>query len=470
MRLLLVQPALYNRPQDRSGGLIPPLGLTYLAAYTPPHWEVTIHDEGIQGVSLPEVDLVGITATTWSINRAYEVAAHYRRRGTPVVLGGVHPSMLPQEAQQYVDAVVIGDAEPVWERVVNDAEAGRLESTYHAPPTPLKGLRIPRRDLLQGRYMFTAVNTIRGCPFRCEFCAIDHFYEGKVRRRPLPEVVAELETLPAERPVYFVDGNLYGHSRKDRERFVELCNAIEQGQRQGRIKFDAWVAYAPVDALEDDEALAAARAAGCHVLRIGFESIDSRTLQEMRKKQNVDIGPQRYRELIANARRHGLMLTGEFLIGADSDTPETLRLTREFILDSGLDLMRLNVLQPFPGTDLLARWQQDGRIVVSDFPREWDRYQDDAFLSVVYRPRNFEARELQDFAVRLGREFYSYPRIARRAATSARHAHSLRGALMMAAVAMKSRGLYYDFELGDEDAVRGTASRIRRRFLRALGA
>ena len=467
MRLLLLQPALYNRPQDRSSGLIPPLGLAYLAAYTPPHWRVTIHDEQLQGARLPDADLVGITVTTWTANRAYELADHYRGLGTPVVLGGVHPSMMPDEALQHADAVVIGDAETVWEQVVLDAEQGTLQPRYQASPQPLTDLRHPRRDLLDGRYMFTAVNTIRGCPFRCEFCAIDHFYEGKVRRRPLDEVMAELETLP-DRTVYFVDGNLYGNSRADRRRFIELCNAVEEGQKQGRLRFRTWVAYAPVDALDDDDALAAARAAGCRVLRIGFESIDSRTLEEMRKSQNVEMGPERYAELIRNARRHGLMLTGEFLIGADSDTRETLERTREFILGSGLDLMRLNVLQPLPGTDLLARWKADGRLLVHDFPRDWDRYQDDAFISVVYRPANLTAEELQEFAIECGREFYSYRRIARRGLRSALTTGDAAGAGMMAMVATKSRGVYYDFRQGSR--ARGMASRVRRRLLRALRA
>ena len=469
-RLLLLQPALYNRPQDRSGGLIPPLGLAYLAAYTPPDWDVRIHDEGIDGVKLPDADLVGVTATTWSVNRAYELAAHYQERGTPVVMGGVHPSMLPDEAGARCDAVVIGDAEPVWPQVVEDAAAGRLQPRYTSPPQPLEGMKHPRRELLRGRYMFTAVNTIRGCPFRCEFCAIDRFYEGRVRRRPHDEVLAELATLPGDRPVYFVDGNLYGHSKGDRTRFVDLCRAIEQGQRRGTIAFRHWVAYAPVDALADDEALAAARAAGCQVLRIGFESIDPQTLEEMRKGQNVRMGPQRYAELIRNARRHGLMLTGEFLIGADADTHETLERTREFILGSELDLMRLNVLQPFPGTDLLSRWQADGRLTIGDFPADWDRLQDDAFLSVVYRPEHLTAEELQQFARQTGREFYGYRRIARRALRSARSTRSIRVPGMMAMVAAKSRGLYYDFRLDDEDAAHGMASRIRRTLLRTFRA
>ena len=467
MRLLLLQPALYNKPQDRSSGLIPPLGLTYLAAYTPSHWDVTIHDEQLQGERYPEADLVGITVTTWTANRAYEVATHYRDRGTPVVLGGVHPSMVPDEAARFADAVVIGDAEGIWEQVVADAEAGELKPRYQAVPEPLKKLRLPRRDLLDDRYMFTAVNTIRGCPFRCEFCAIDHFYQGKVRRRPLDEVMAELETLP-DRTVYFVDGNLYGSSRSDRRRFIELCRAIEDGMREGRLRFRTWVAYAPVDALDDDEALAAARRAGCRVLRVGFESIDSQTLQEMRKDQNVEMGPERYAELIRNARRHGLMLTGEFLIGADSDTHETLERTREFIMGSGLDLMRLNVLQPLPGTDLLERWRADGRLLVHDFPRDWDRYQDDAFISVVYRPANLTAEELQDFAIECGREFYSYPRITRRGLRSALTSRDAVGAGMMAMVAAKSRGVYYDFRLSGR--THGLVSRARRRVLRALRA
>ncbi len=465
-RLLLVNPALHNRLQDRSGGLLQPLGLAYLAAYSPPGWDVRIHDEQLQGPASMDADLVGITATTWSVNRAYALAREYRGRGIPVVLGGVHPSMLPDEAGRFADAVVVGDAELIWADVVRDAAAGRMEPVYR-PATPgLVGLRQPRRDLITGRYMFTSISTVRGCPYRCEFCAIDRFYGGKVRRRPLDEVMAELRTLD-ERPVYFVDGNLYGHSKHDRRDFIALCRGIEEDQGAGRLRFDGWVCYAPVDALADDEALAAARDAGCRVMRVGFESINEASLAEMRKRQNVRMGADRYRELIANAHRHGLMVTGEFLIGADGDTPESLRETREFILTSGLDLMRLNILQPMPGTDLLARWQGERRLTIHDFPADWDRLQEDAFLSVVYRPKHIGGRELQEFARETGRAFYGYRGIARRTLRGVRRMHSLTGTVAMAAVNVKSRGLYYDFDTRGRSRL---GSEIRRRLLRALRA
>ena len=465
-RLLLVNPALHNELQDRSGGLLQPIGLAYLAAYSPPDWVVRIHDEQLQGPAPMDADLVGITATTWSVNRAYALAGEYRKKGIPVVLGGVHPSMLPDEAGAYADAVVVGDAEQIWADVVADAARGELQPVYRPATPALEGLRQPRRDLLTARYMFTSISTVRGCPYRCEFCAIDRFYGGKVRRRPLDEVVEELRTLD-ERPVYFVDGNLYGHSRRDRRDFIELCRRIADDQREGRLRFDGWVCYAPVDALADDEALDAARDAGCRVMRVGFESINAESLAEMRKRQNVRMGAERYKDLIANAHRHGLSVTGEFLIGADGDTPESLRETREFILSSGLDLMRLNILQPMPGTDLLERWQTDGRLTIDDFPADWDRLQADAFLSVVYRPKHFTARELQEFARETGRAFYGFRSIARRTATGAARMRSLTGTVAMAAVNVKSRGLYYDFEAHGSSRIGGE---IRRRLLRALRA
>ncbi len=465
-RLLLINPGLHNRLQDRSGGLLQPLGLAYLAAYTPPGWEVRIHDEQLEGPAPADADLVGITATTWSVNRAYALADGFRARGIPVVLGGVHPSMLPEEAGAHAAAVVGGAAAMLWARVVEDAAAGRLEPVYRPATPDLTGLRMPRRDLIAGRYMFTSISTVRGCPYRCEFCAIDRFYGGKVRRRPLDEVVEELRTLD-ERPVYFVDGNLYGHSKRDRRDFIALCRAIGEEQRAGRLRFNGWVCYAPVDALADDEALDAAREAGCRVMRVGFESINEASLAEMRKRQNVRMGADRYRELIANAQRHGLNVTGEFLIGADGDTPESLRATREFILSSGLDLMRLNILQPMPGTDLLARWQGEGRLTIHDFPADWDRLQEDAFLSVVYRPRHMSGRDLQEFARETGRAFYGYRSIARRTLGGARRMRSWTGTVAMAAVNVKSRGLYYDFEARGRSRV---GSEIRRRLLRALRA
>jgi radical SAM superfamily enzyme YgiQ (UPF0313 family) len=405
-RLVLIQPRFANAALDRNKGAMPPLGLAYVAAYTPATWEIEVHDEQVEPEALPAADLVGLTTTSLTITRAYEIAAHYRARGTPVVLGGVHASSLPAEAEGRADAVVVGDVERVWETVVRDAEAGRLQPRYDGEMGPLDDLRRPRLDLFRSRYTYAPVSASRGCPFRCDFCAINRFYGGTYRRRPVEGVLEDLRH--TGRPfVFFTDGNLYGHSQRDRAAFVELCREIVKARRCGRLPWRAWTCYASVNALDDDEALGLAREAGCRALLVGFESIDPESLREMNKSLNLRFGPESYPRLIENAHRHGLVVVGELVVGTDHDTLETLRQTARFIDTSNLDLLRLQILQPLPGTKLFDRLQSEGRLHLHDFPADWERLSDDFILGVHYETRHLSRRELQQWVVDTGRRFYA---------------------------------------------------------------
>lgn len=311
-KLVLIQPRFDSPKLDRNQGTLAPLGLAYVAAYTPATWRVELIDEQVEASRYPEADLVGLSTTTGSATRAYEIALRYRARGTPVVLGGVHASMVPEEALRFADAVVIGDAEPVWARVVEDVERGSLQRRYESPIEPLEGLRTPRRDLLQGKYLLGSISTSRGCPFRCTFCAIHNFYRDTCRMRPIDEVIAELRTMRS-RLVFFTDGNLYGYTKDARARFLALCRAIEAGRADKTIRCLGWVAYASVNMLEDDEALEAAARAGCKNVLVGFESVNPASLKEMRKSANVP-RVDRYGALIENAARHGILVTAEIVL------------------------------------------------------------------------------------------------------------------------------------------------------------
>ena len=264
-RLLLVQPRYENPRLDRNQRTLYPLGLAYLASYVPDHWQVEAVDEqdGLVDVER-DVDLVGISTTTLTATRAYAIADGFSRRGVKVVLGGVHASMCPEEALEHCDAVCIGDGEPVMARLLADFEDGRLQPRYQVPPQSLDGLRRPRHDLFGGRYAFLPVSTSRGCPFDCAFCAINRFYGGSYRLRPVDEVVADLRALPAGHDiVFFTDGNMYGYARRDRRRFHELCAAMVEERAAGRLPFSYFTCYASVNALADEEALDLADGAGC---------------------------------------------------------------------------------------------------------------------------------------------------------------------------------------------------------------
>ena len=414
-KLLLVQPRFGNEKLDRNKGTLPPLGLAYVAAYTPEPWQVEILDEHVERRPLEQADLVGISTTTLTINRAYEIADQYRAQGTPVVFGGIHASVLPDEALQHADAVVIGDAEPVWQSLLDDFDAGSLQQVYRSHPFDLRGLRAPRTELFSSKYMLFPVSASRGCPFNCEFCAINRFYEGKYRTRPADEVIEDILRVP-QGNIFFTDGNIYGYNKPARENFMEICRLIIRERERDRLRFKHWMAYSSVNGLDDREALRLAARSGCRALAVGFESINEESLKEMGKAVNLKYGVERYKELVRNAHREGILVIAEIILGFDNDTEETVALTQDFVRESEIDILRLQLLQPLPGTRLYDKLAAEGRLLISDFPREWEKFRDSFVMGVHYELTHFEARRLQSLVKQIGTDFYSLPRVCRRMA------------------------------------------------------
>lgn len=368
--LLLVNPinskhtSLSSNPISR----FPPLALGILAALTPSHWQVEIADENFESFRLREASLVGLTAFTATATRAYEIAAACRGRGIPTVLGGIHASMLPDEALQYVDAVVIGEAEDIWPRVVADFEAGRLQKVYRGGLTVPEAVPKPRRDLFHPDYQFATIQTSRGCPMDCEFCSVTAFNGRRYRQRPVKEVVDELETITHKR-VFFVDDNLVGWGKAAEQRAVALFKAIiERGIKK------EWICQASVNFADNDEVLEYAGRSGCRVVFIGVESESVDSLEELNKRANLRLGVDGYEEVFRRINRHGMAVLGAFIYGTDTDTPESLRARTDYILKSGVDIIQLTYLTALPGTRLFGKLLNEGRLLYTDFPGDWDRY------------------------------------------------------------------------------------------------
>jgi radical SAM superfamily enzyme YgiQ (UPF0313 family) len=442
--LTLVQPLFENPELDRNRRTLYPLGLGYLAAYAPDEWTVRLVDEQLEEVDTDApTDLVGISTTTMTINRAYEIADAFRRRGVPVVLGGIHASVCPEEALEHADAVCIGDGEPVIARILGDAVQGRLQPRYQAEPGPLAGLKPPDRSVFPTGYGFLPVSTSRGCPFDCAFCAIHSFYGGRYRQRPVPEVLEELRSLPpGHRVVFFSDGNLYGYSQADRERFLELCRGIAALRESGELPFSRWTAYGSVNALDDPEALDLAARAGCLALFVGFESINPASLEEMGKRLNLRFGVDSYERLVRNAQERGILVVGEIVVGADADDAQVLADTGRFLERIDFDLLRLQILQPLPGTRLFERLREEGRLHLQDFPEDWRALCRGFTMGVHFDTRGTSALELQRWVKRTGLDFYRPGRIARRAARVLRLTRSPALAATVVAMNLKSRRTY----------------------------
>jgi len=217
-RLLLINAATSHKGIGTyRATALPPLNLPYLAAVTPHHYQIEVLDENVEPFQYREADIVGITAYTASVYRAYQIAQTYRKKGIITVMGGIHVSMMPQEALQFCDVVVIGEAESIWPKVLEDFESNKLQKEYQSSWVSLDSLPIPRRDILQNRnYRWGSIQTSRGCPMNCSFCSVTAFNGRRFRRRPPDSVIEELEQIP-QKNIMVVDDNIIGFGKQDLE-------------------------------------------------------------------------------------------------------------------------------------------------------------------------------------------------------------------------------------------------------------
>ncbi len=376
--------------------LAPPLVLPSLAGLTPPDVDVRLVDENVEAVDTnADVDWVAITCMTASAPRAYVIAEAFRRRGIPVVMGGIHPTVLPDEAAAHADAVVVGEAEPVWREVVADLAAGRLRPRYtHDGYADLSGLPRPRRELLQvDRYLTTnIVQTARGCPNACTFCTVSAVSGRRYRFRPVPEVVEEVRSLCGGW-VGFVDDNIAGHARRAKELFEALIPLKRR-----------WIGQADLTMARDPELLSLAARSGCQAMFVGLESLSQENLRATGKSPNLgmDMGAA-----IRTIHKAGIEIIGSFVLGLDGDDRGVFARTVEFAEQHKLVAAQFAVLTPFPGTAMRQQLEREGRILDHD----WAHY---TMSNVVFRPRHMTDLELRAGQKYAYGRFYSMPSILKR--------------------------------------------------------
>ncbi len=415
-RLVLVNPVNPVRTglTVNKSSRFPPIGLGMVAALTPESWEVTLVDENWETFAYQEADLVGITAFTASANRAYEIAAVYRERGVPVVMGGIHASMCPDEALRFVDAVVIGEAEAVWPKVVADVETGQLRRVYRGEWGDLTGLPRPRRDLFHPDYMFASIQTSRGCPMDCEFCSVTAFNGRRYRRRPAEEVLEELASIP-QKMLFFVDDNIIGYGKESREQALAIFRGmVERGMEKW------WFCQASLNFADDEEVLYWAGKAGCKMVFLGLEAEEVDALKEVNKRLNLRRGVESYDEAFQRTHRAGIAVLGAFIFGMDGDTSEKLRRRTNYMIRSGVDVMQVTFLTPLPGTRLFDRLGNEGRLLYTDFPKDWERYD---MTEVLYRPHGMEQAVLSQMMHKCTRRMYAWPVLVWKAIQTLRRTH-----------------------------------------------
>jgi radical SAM superfamily enzyme YgiQ (UPF0313 family) len=390
-KLLLINPRSEdNVTMDVAGFSFPPPALAYLAALTPSNWDMKILDENVEPDTFEDADLVGITAMTSNAPRAYRISELYRKRGIKTVIGGIHASMLFHEAAKFVDSVVIGEAESVWQDLVYDFESNKLQRLYIGGRASLQNLVKPRNDLYSSKYRVrTSVQTARGCPYDCEFCSVTAFHGRTYRQRPVEEVLDELEALDC-REFFFSDDNILGHGEEAAQRSMQLFRGMKERKLNKH-----WVSQAGVDIARDTKVLEWAKESGCMGVSIGFESLTDESLKEMHKVRNLKIGVHNYKEIIHIIQDHGIRVLGGFVLGNDGDRKDVFQRTAEFILDSKMDSANITILTPLPGTRLYRRLEREGRLLRTNFPDDWKHYD---MGEAVFKPKHFTAEELEEGA------------------------------------------------------------------------
>jgi radical SAM superfamily enzyme YgiQ (UPF0313 family) len=396
MKILLISPTIDDSKRTNKGLMMPQLSLYILKGLTPPQHEVITVEEEAEDIDFDmDCDLVGISCMTANAPRAYDLAKQFRERGKTVVLGGVHPTILPDEALQYANSVVIGEAEGVWEELLIDFEKGALKDRYHNPQPDLSKY-IPKdfsKMLKRRLYNLIPILTTRGCPYSCSFCCVTNLYGKKIRHIPIENVIRDIKE-SGSKNFMFLDDNIIGQPKYAKELFQAL--------KPLKIK---WVGQASVSLLvKDTELMKLAAESGCKALFIGIESISEVQLKTMHKAIK-DISS--LESALKKIRKMGILIHASLIFGFDNDNQETFENTVNFLIKNKVSTASFNALTPYPGTQTFEEFKNAGRLLTSD----WKYYDHN---TVVFKPKELTPYELQVLKTQAKRQFYSTMSVVKR--------------------------------------------------------
>jgi radical SAM superfamily enzyme YgiQ (UPF0313 family) len=398
MKILLIAPCQLQDQRPNSMD-IPQLTLAMIAALTPPEHEISIVEE-VYGEVVDydgDYDVIGISIMTQTAIRGYQVANEFRKRGKIVVFGGIHATSMPEEAIHYGNAVVIGEAEGLWDIVLEDIKHKRLKSFYKLDKLPdLQSHIMPRRDLIKcssGKFSIAPIETTRGCPYNCDFCSVSRFFGTRQRHKPIPDVLHDIESC-SQKNLFFLDDNITGDKRYAKELFREMIPLKK-----------IWVGQASVQVSNDPELMKLAYKSGCRALLIGFESMSDSGINQYRKTlKTIDENILAVKKL----QDHGIMTMASLIFGLDSDTQEVFKVAYDFLTRSKPAFFQACVMTPYPGTPVFNKLRAEGRILTDD----WTRF--DA-SKVIIQPGNLSPDELLDGYNKMKYHFYSNKSILQRA-------------------------------------------------------
>ena len=396
MKVTFIRPSM---GPHRNSDAMEPLAFALLASYSPPFVEHKFYDNRIEDIPYDEeTDLVAITVETYTARRAYEIATEYKKRGVKVVMGGYHPTFVPEESLLYADCIVSGDAEELWPKLIHDFRKGKLQKIYRSNNlSSLEGIR-PDRSIFKGK-RYAPIHLVqygRGCRFNCDFCSIKTFYGSYLGQRPIKDVVREIEELRFKH-IFIVDDNIFSYKKQAMEFFRAL---IPLNVR--------WSGQVSIDVTQDDELMDLMRKSGCLSVVVGFESLDIKSLIQMKKGWNLRYGT--YTDAIKKFRDHGIMVYGTFVHGYDHDTLDSFKYNLEFALESKFYLANFNPLTPTPGAPLYDRLKKEGRLINDP----WWLDPDFKYGQAQFMPKNMTPGELTEGCFKARTEFNTFSNIFKR--------------------------------------------------------
>lgn len=389
LKVLLVQPTNDVQSGDR---LVPPLWAGVLSALTPEQYQMDFLHSGFERPTekkLSNYDVVGISVLTTMANDAYKVGDMCKNLGIKCVMGGIHPYIFPEEAKRHCDSVMLGEAEHVWEKILNDVEKDELQSFYKGALTEPDHFPIPDLSIYKKYRFFTTklAEIVRGCPHNCRFCGATMYSGRKYRYKKLDNLVKEVENWDSNGKIaHFTNTNLIASPKKT----GEIMNRLKDFNLK-------WWSPCSVDILDHEDIIKSVAEAGCMVLQFGFDSLSKETLKSMNKQFNIN---RDYRTLIKKCHDYGIEVSGSFIFGWDTDTKHVFKDTVDFSKDADIDFPVYFPLTPFPGTDIYDTYLSQGRILTND----WSKYN---WNTCVYRPKNMTGEELLNGCYYAFEESYS---------------------------------------------------------------
>jgi len=394
MKVTLIYPAI-GRYLDEA--CMEPLSLGALAGFTPQDVEVALYDDRLEPIPFDEpTDLVAITVQIYAARRSYEISAEYRKRGVPVILGGVHPTLLPDEAAQHADSIFLSDAENLWHEVIADVKQGKLKPVYRGAATTPQPDTLTRRDLYKGKkYLpISLLQFGRGCRFVCTFCAVSSYFDHRHYYRNVAQVIEEMKS-QNRNTFFFVDDNIVSDFESAKALFRELIP----------LKIH-WVSQASIDMTRDRELMDLMAKSGCVGNVIGFESLEAENLRSMKKPQNTKSkhGYEAYAGQLKILRDHGMQTWAAFTLGHDYDTPDSIHRTLDFALENKFTFAAFNTLLPYPSTPLYKKLQAQDRLL---YDGKWWLHPDYRYNHAAFRPALMSPEKLTETSYHVRKSFNS---------------------------------------------------------------